>query len=230
MVIKNSEVNAPLKNKLVTSDIDKCSESCKRSAYRTQLLFDIITRTSCEGKCALSKAKGFVIPEGNVTADVMIIGEPPTKLEGDVHTSFFDASGRLITVILDKLGLTRDNIYVTHVTKCYTSEAIDEVHYTCALRFLMREIDLVRPKLIITLGIEAANVLRTYVGDTQEVTELDDVRNRIYKGKIVDHEFAYAHALSPSVVLSKNGAMYNKYKADLWNDIAGPVRALKQVP
>jgi DNA polymerase len=226
MVIKQSEVNTLLFNKLSDEDIKASSEFAKKSALRNQLIFDIATKRDCE-HCAECSNNLFVIPEGNVSADVMLVMDPPSEYDGKTHTSMFDANGRLMTVILDKLGLKRDNIYITHISKCCkTVEGLD-AQYLCGAKFLLREIDLVKPKMIITLGDIAMRVVRAFLLNHDEEIDVNTVRGKVFPAEIGGLKLSIVHAISPGFVLRKQGAMYNKYKLDLWNDVNGAYTFLK---
>lgn len=220
ITISQAEVNMALANKLGSEDINASSNFCRKGAARNRLTLEIITRLHCH--CPEKDGVLYTLPEGNINADIMFIGDIPSEWDGQTHTTFFDASGRLITVVLDKLGLKRDNIYVSNATKCCIKNGdAQEIAYICASRFILREIDLVRPKMIITLGVLPANIIRSMVMNLPEVEDVSSVRNTLFPVQIGEHNCKVAHTISPSFVLSKNGAMYTKYKTDLWNDIKG---------
>lgn len=224
MVIKQSEVNSSLMNKLKEEDINFSSSLCKKGADKNKLIIDIMCRNNCN--CSVKSETKFTLPEGNVSTDIMIVGGIPSEVDGVTHTTMFDANGRLMTVILDKLGLKRDNIYITNVCKCYINTssiercAVMDTVYECASRFLLREISMVKPKTIITLGLETANTIRQLLLGFSEIKDISEVRGKVFNGDIDEHSFNIIHTYDPSFILSKSGALYEKYKMDLWKDIS----------
>jgi len=220
-IIRQSEVNVLLQNKLSEEDIRTSSETVSRSAAKNQILLDIIVHRNLPDTGVYDFGK-FVVPEGSVTADIMFVLDPPSALEGSAHTSMFGADGRLMTVILDKLGLRRDSVYITHISKYFIkSEDQTEASYDCGARFLLPEIDLVKPKMIVTLGDTAMKVVRGLLMSSEEEVELSSVRGKVFKGSLLNQEMFVVHATNPRDVLEKQGSMYTKYKTDLWGDVSG---------
>lgn len=225
MVIKQAEVNVTLKNKLSEEDIEVSSNCAKRSFLRNNLLFDIASKRLCD-ICPELKSNLFTLPEGNVNTEIMFVMDPPSEYDGNTHTTMFDADGRLITVVLDKLGLKRDNIYITHINKCFSEDS--NVPFICGSKFLMKEISIIKPKMLITLGGTAMNVVRAILLNEDKNLDVETVRRKIFTAVIEDTKIHIVHTISPAVVLSKRGALYNKFKLDLWNDIYGAYKSINK--
>lgn len=220
VVINNSEINSVLATRLKESDIKIASDLCTKGSLRNRLNFDIMCRTGCNN-CVNKCSKGVVIPEGNVNADVMFICEQPTEIDGKTNTVMFDAQGRIFTVIIDKLGIKRDNIYISPVIKCSTkAEDTEDLALMCASSFLLREISLVQPKKIIAMGTTATNIVRTLLGGLDAVNEVLSVRGEVFRGYLDDLEFDVLQTISTDFLLTKSGSMYEKYKMDIWKDIS----------
>ncbi len=106
--------------------------------------------------CNLSKVrKNVVFGEGNKRAKVMFIGEAPKTSEDESGNIFVGLAGDIVTNIIEKvLGLKREDVYITNILKCRTPEnrvpTIEEVS-TCK-PYLLQEIELVNPEIIVTLG------------------------------------------------------------------------------
>src|SRR5216110_3457005 len=114
-------------------------------------------------RCRLHKQgrKQIVFGVGSPHADVMFIGEAPGADEDEQGIPFIGRAGQLLTNMIKAMGLTRDDVYIANVIKCRppgnrTPER-DECN-TCS-PFLLRQIDVVRPKIIVALGAVAAKSL-----------------------------------------------------------------------
>lgn len=95
-----------------------------------------------------------VIGEGNHDANIMIIGEAPGKNEAMTGKPFCGASGKILDTMLAKIGLDRTTVYVTNIVKDRPPENRDPTPEEIELYapFLDRQIDVIQPKVIATLG------------------------------------------------------------------------------
>jgi DNA polymerase len=98
---------------------------------------------------------------GNPSADLMFVGEAPGADEDVQGEPFVGRAGQLLTKMIEARGQTRDTVYIANVIKCRPPEnrnpEPDEVA-TCE-PVLFRQIDIVRPKVIVALGKFAAQTL-----------------------------------------------------------------------
>ena len=105
--------------------------------------------------------KQIVFGVGNPNADLMFVGEAPGADEDQQGIPFVGRAGQLLTKIIEAIGLTRDDVYIANVIKCRPPQnrnpEPDEVD-TCE-PFLFRQIDVIKPKVIIALGKFAAQTL-----------------------------------------------------------------------
>ena len=92
----------------------------------------------------------------------MIVGEGPGGVEDEYGTPLVGPSGKLLDKALNSVGITRDRIYVTNVIKCRPKNnrtpTIEE-GYFCAKNWLDKEIEIVKPKIIVALGSVALKYL-----------------------------------------------------------------------
>ena len=95
-----------------------------------------------------------VIGEGNVDAAIMFIGEAPGEQEAKRGLPFVGASGRLLNELLDSIGMQRSDVYITNIVKDRPPENRDPTPTEIRLYapFLTRQIALIQPKVIVTLG------------------------------------------------------------------------------
>jgi len=114
-------------------------------------------------RCRLHKQgrKQIVFGVGNPNAELMFVGEAPGADEDEQGIPFVGRAGQLLTNMIKAMGLRREDVYIANVIKCRppgnrTPER-DECD-TCS-PFLMRQIDVVSPKIIVALGAVAAKSL-----------------------------------------------------------------------
>ena len=105
--------------------------------------------------CELARERTQTVPgSGPVPCDLMLIGEAPGKNEDEQGLPFVGRSGALLDQLLADIKLTRDDVYITNVVKCRPPENRDPTPTevaTCG-DFLSRQIELVNPRVIVTLG------------------------------------------------------------------------------
>ena len=98
---------------------------------------------------------------GNPSADLMFVGEAPGADEDMQGVPFVGRAGQLLTKIIEAIGLTRDDVYIANVIKCRPPQnrnpEPDEV--AACEPFLFRQIDVIKPKVIVALGKFAAQTL-----------------------------------------------------------------------
>jgi DNA polymerase len=113
-------------------------------------------------RCALSETRTQVVfGSGSPTADLMFVGEAPGFHEDKQGVPFVGAAGKLLGKLLEGIGLTRDDVYVANVLKCRPPGNRDpqpEEIESCEPH-LWKQIELIQPKLIATLGNFATKLL-----------------------------------------------------------------------
>ena len=112
--------------------------------------------------CGLVKgAKNAVPGEGNPNADFVLVGEAPGQNEDESGRPFIGQAGQLLTKILEAIKLSRDDVYICNVIKHRPpnnrNPLPDEI--AACSPFLRRQIELLRPKVIVALGTFAAQTL-----------------------------------------------------------------------
>ena len=103
----------------------------------------------------------IVFGVGNPQADLMFVGEAPGADEDIQGEPFVGRAGQLLTKIIEAIGLRREDVYIANVIKCRPPQnrnpEQDEVD-TCE-PFLFRQIDAIRPSVVVALGSFAARAL-----------------------------------------------------------------------
>ncbi len=113
-------------------------------------------------KCALGETRNmFVFGVGNPTADIMFIGEAPGRDEDLKGEPFVGRAGKLLDKMLESIGLNRDIVYIGNILKCRPPQNRDPLPTERDLcePFLIKQIELIKPKLIVALGRVAAHTL-----------------------------------------------------------------------
>jgi len=110
--------------------------------------------------CSLGR-KQIVFGVGNPNADLMFVGEAPGRDEDIQGIPFVGRAGQKLTQIIEAIGLKREEVYIANVIKCRPPEnrnpEPDEVEQ-CE-PFLFRQVDTIKPKVIVALGTFAAKSL-----------------------------------------------------------------------
>ncbi len=105
--------------------------------------------------CELHKGRTRAVPgEGPVRAEIMFIGEAPGRNEDMQGRPFVGQAGKLLGQLLGEIGLTREDVWISNIVKCRPPENRDprpEEIAACS-GYLERQISLLQPKLIATLG------------------------------------------------------------------------------
>jgi len=165
-------------------------------------------------KCGLAGTRTTVVfGEGDVHAELMFVGEAPGRDEDLQGRPFVGRAGQLLTQMIQAMGFRREEVFIANVLKCRPpgnrNPAPDEVAQ-CE-PYLMRQIELVRPKLICALGNHALRALTGYTGG------ISKVRGRpmeFFQWKVVP-------TFHPAYLLRNPAA-----KRDAWEDLKAILRLL----
>jgi len=113
-------------------------------------------------RCQLSAGRTQVVfGTGNPQASIMFVGEAPGFFEDREGVPFVGAAGKLLTELLQSIGLERSDIYIANVIKCRppnNRDPLPDEIDTCK-PFLLQQIEMIQPKLVCTLGNFATQTL-----------------------------------------------------------------------
>ncbi len=110
--------------------------------------------------CPLYKERTHAVPgAGNENADILFIGEAPGKNEDLKGMPFVGASGRILSEMMESIGLTREDAYIANVVKCRPPKNRDpqKSEVDACFGYLMKQVQLIDPLLIVTLGRHSMN-------------------------------------------------------------------------
>lgn len=113
-------------------------------------------------KCPLAETrKNIVFGEGSSNARLVFIGEAPGEEEDIQGRPFVGKAGKLLDQLIEHIGLKRENVYICNVLKCRPPNNRDpeEKEIAACKNYLFSQLDLIKPKIICTLGRHAYNTL-----------------------------------------------------------------------
>lgn len=159
-------------------------------------------------RCPLAYAgrHKIVFADGSPTARLMFVGEGPGADEDAQGLPFVGKAGQLLNNMIGAMGLARDEVYIANIVKCRppgnrTPEPVEA--NTCS-PFLLRQIDVVRPEVIVALGATAATYL---LGVKQSLSSLRGHWHRCRGAKL-------AVTYHPAFLLRDP-----RQKAEAWKDL-----------
>ncbi len=141
-------------------------------------LQDVASLVAACRKCKLCEGRTNTVPgEGLATARLVVIGEGPGRTEDETGRPFVGRAGELLTKILEAIKLPRDQVFICNIVKCRPPEnrlpQYDEI--AACLPFLYRQIELVKPTVILAMGGTAAQSLL----NTKQ--SLGSLRNQVHR-------------------------------------------------
>jgi uracil-DNA glycosylase len=158
-------------------------------------------------RCKLHKGRNkIVFGDGNPKARLVFVGEAPGADEDKQGIPFVGRAGKLLTQMIEAMGLQRQDVYICNVVKCRPPDnrkpEDDEVS-TCS-PYLLRQLDAIEPKVLVCLGAVAAQtLLETNRGISQ------------FRGEWMDWRGHKLMATYHPAYLLRNPAA----KADVWKDL-----------
>jgi uracil-DNA glycosylase family 4 len=139
---------------------------------RRELLEDVLEEASGCTACQLCQSRTKVVfGAGNADANLMFVGEAPGANEDRLGLPFVGQAGKLLDKLLAEIGLDRQEVFICNTIKCRPPDNRDpHPHEIEACRpYLFRQIDLIEPTVICTLGNFATKLLRD---DTTGISRL----------------------------------------------------------
>ena len=158
-------------------------------------------------RCKLSKGRTkIVFGTGSPKARLMFVGEGPGRDEDLSGEPFVGRAGKLLTDMIKAMGLQREDVYIANIVKCRPPENRQPEHdeVDACSPFLMRQIDVIRPQVICTLGNTPT---QTLLQTTQGISK--------FRGQWFDFRDTKLLPTYHPAYLLRNPAA----KADVWKDL-----------
>jgi DNA polymerase len=131
---------------------------------RREALKEVYARARACTRCAPLAASRtqVVFGAGNADADLMFIGEAPGRHEDEQGVPFVGAAGKLLSTLLEGIGLAREDVFIANVLKCRPPENRNPEPQEIAncSEYLFAQLDLIRPVVVVTLGNFATRLIR----------------------------------------------------------------------
>lgn len=129
------------------------------------------------GACSLHRSRKRVVPgHGNPKARILLVGEAPGREEDMAGKPFVGKAGEELDKLLNEVGLSRAEIFLTNVVHCRPPRndirAVPDALYVCPTKWLASEIEMVRPRVIVTLGMTAAGQYFPGIATAHQVAQL----------------------------------------------------------
>ena len=113
-------------------------------------------------KCELAQHRNKAVPgEGAADAEIMIIGEGPGEENDKTGRPFVGRGGKILDKYLEEAGLQRDKMFLTNIIKCRMphNATPNQAVISACQDYLTQQIEVIQPKIIITLGLPAAKLM-----------------------------------------------------------------------
>lgn len=149
------------------------------STEEKQAKLDVIASKILDRSCGLDIAKSCLNPvpgDGDPDAQLLFVGEAPGAQEDKAGVPFVGASGKFLDEMLETIGLRRDDVFVTNIVKFRPPDNRDpsKEEIDVCLPYLLSQIKVIQPSLIIFLGRHSMNVFLPEL-------KISESHGRVYK-------------------------------------------------
>lgn len=182
-----------------------------------------LSLSNCQ-RCKLYTTRtNIVFGEGNEHAEIMFIGEGPGADEDRQAKPFVGKAGQLLTSLIQKLGLSREEVYIANIVKCRPPNNRDPEpdEILACYPFLRQQIAVIKPKVIMTLGKIS----------THTILNIQEPLNKFSIMKIRGNFYNYSDGLNSIPVMPTYHPSYllrnRDAKWDVWEDAQKMMQRLK---
>jgi uracil-DNA glycosylase len=157
----------------------------------------------------------IVFGEGNAHADLVFVGEAPGADEDEQGRPFVGSAGQLLTKIIAAMGLRREDVYICNILKCRPpgNRNPQPNEITACEPFLIRQLEVIRPRVICALGSFAAHTL------LKSEAPISALRGQFHRYQGI-HLMPTYH---PAYLLRNPGA-----KKQVWDDVQEIMKFLRE--
>ena len=188
-----------LKQKNITQTFSQIAKP-QDEAKKIKSLSELFEKYKACQKCALGQTRNkIVFGRGPTNPPIMFIGEGPGADEDNQGEPFVGRAGKLLTKMISAIGIEREDVYITNIVKCRPPENRNPTpaEISCCLPIIKQQIEILNPKLIVTLGnIPTKTLIPNALGITKA------------RGKIKQYEkWKLLPTFHPSYLLRNRSAM-----------------------
>lgn len=157
-----------------------------------------------------------VIGEGNHFARVMLIGEAPGRNEAATGRPFVGAAGKILDELLESAGIKRGDVYITNIVKDRPPFNRDPLPEEIAVYapFLDRQIDIIRPEVIVTLGRYAMGYILERFGLAAQLAPISKMHGSVIEASLPYGPVHVVPLYHPAVAVY-NASTKDTLKADI---------------
>lgn len=168
-----------------------------------QIAADIQQKNICPELAA--SATQLVLGQGNPDADIVFIGEAPGKSEDEQGLPFVGAAGKFLNEMLAEAGMDRSDVYITNIVKYRPPNNRDPLpeEKTAFLPYLLKQLEIIDPKAIITLGRHSME----YFLPDAKISQIHGqaVRKKVIYHDKTEHEWLVIPLYHPAAALYNGG-------------------------
>ncbi len=193
---------------MLTQDGDRLSAS--------KLLAVVASEVAVCVKCPLWKSRKNAVPgEGSLRAKVSFVGEAPGSSEDAVGRPFVGAAGKFLEELLGQIGLKRKRVFITNVVKCRPpkNRKPHRLEIQICTPYLLRQIKIIKPRLIAALGSTSASYLLDEAG--LPFSSITQIHGQFYEAHLTGQKVTIFATFHPAAVL-----WGGKYKKEIIADFA----------
>lgn len=154
---------------------------------------------------AYRKENGYlpVIGEGNHETEIIFIGEAPGKNEAQQGRPFCGRAGKLLDELLLEIGIPREEVYITNILKDRPQENRDPLPEEIRLYgpFLDRQIEIIEPKVLVTLGRFAMEYIMRKYGLEEKLEPISKAHGKLYDASGLFGEIKIAVMYHPAAAI-----------------------------
>jgi DNA polymerase len=135
-------------------------------------------------KCDLYKKRNKpVVGEGSINSNIFFIGEAPGRNEDISGKPFVGRAGKIFDELLKSIEMKRNDVYITNILKCRTQNNRNplKAEIKACTKYLTDQINIIKPKIIVTLGNFAKDFMFKRFGLENE--KINKIHSKVFKAK-----------------------------------------------
>lgn len=223
IVVHKKAIKEELKNKISDKDIERSCELTSSMSDIRKIYFDLLTEKGCkdnyescvelESDYAKNQCNNKSLPFGNPNASIMFVKRIPSLLECGSMMSHSDTAGHFLLLMLDKAGKKPTDFFFTDFIKCPNPRINIDSCWRCATSYFMKEVYIVKPKLLI---FEGTSALKALINE-KVVIGIDDIKyGEIYNASFANLPVQIMCIYDIDSVLQKENKELQDAKNNLW--------------
>lgn len=184
----------------------------KRREFMKQIRDEVIgLKNSPLYKFRIENKNLPVIGEGSHFAEIMFVGEAPGRNEAKYGRPFCGRAGDILNELLESVGIKREDVYITNIVKDRPPQNRDPLPEEIKIYgpFLDRQIEIIKPKVIATLGRYAMGYVMKNFDLESELLPISQIHGKVFEAKASYGNIKIVPLYHPAV------AVYNSHTKDI---------------